>query len=84
MARPYGVRVDGSALRHELDIRGVTGAEVARQAKVAASTVSQALNGRRVHPRTLQAIAAAIAAIEPLPELVKLLTASRAGAPTDG
>jgi transcriptional regulator with XRE-family HTH domain len=75
-ARPYGVRVEGSALRRELDIRGVTAADVARRAKVAASTVSQALNGRRIHPRKLQAIAAALAAIQPLPELVKLLGGS--------
>ena len=82
--RGYGVRVQGSKLRRELDIRGVTGTEVARRAGVAPSTVSQALRDQRVHPRSLQKIAAALAAIAPLPDLVKLLDWDQPGATSDG
>ncbi len=72
-ARPYGVAVQGDRLRREMQIRGLTGSDLARRARVAASTVSQALNDHRVHPRKLQAIVAALVEVEPIPELVKLL-----------
>jgi hypothetical protein len=80
LGRGYGVRVKGDALRREMEIRGVTGGDVARRARVAASTVSQALHGRRVHPRKLQAIVAVLAQIDPIPELVRLID----GAGVDG
>jgi transcriptional regulator with XRE-family HTH domain len=72
-ARPYGVAVQGDRLRREMHIRGLTGSALARRAGVAPSTVSQALNDHRVHPRKLQAIVQALAGVEPIPELVKLL-----------
>ena len=72
-ARPYGVAVRGQRLRHEMHIRGLTGSALAQRAGVAPSTVSQALNDRRVHPSKLQAIVEALARVQPIPELVKLL-----------
>ncbi len=56
-----------------MQIRGLTGAELARLARVAPATVSQAVNDHRVHPRKLQAIVAALAEVAPIPEVVKLL-----------
>ena len=75
--RPYGVSVPGAALRREFHIRGLTAAAVARRAKVAQSTVSQALNDHRVHPRKLLAIVGVLKEVEPIPELVKLLDAEQ-------
>ena len=72
-ARPYGVAVSGKRLRREMHVRGLTGSALAKRAGVAPSTVSQALNDHRVHPSKLQAIVAALAEVEPNPELVKLL-----------
>jgi excisionase family DNA binding protein len=61
-------RVPGDAeeLRHEMEMRGVTGRELARRARVSEATVSHALNGRRIHPAKRHAIVAALYAIEPL------------------
>lgn len=68
----YSVLVDGPRLRHEMRVRGLTAAEVARRARlrgvpVAEATISHALNGRRIHPAKLRAIALVLHDVEPLP-----------------
>jgi hypothetical protein len=65
--RPYGVEVDATELRREMQCRGLTGAELARRAKVSPATISHALNGRRIHPSKLRAIRAALNETEALP-----------------
>ncbi len=69
--RAYGIAVNGRELRQQMQLRGLSGAELARKAKVSAATVSQAVNDRRVHPRKLHAIVAALGSIEPLPGLAQ-------------
>jgi excisionase family DNA binding protein len=49
-----------------MEIRGVTGRELARQARVSEATISHAVNGRRIHPAKRRAIMAALYASEPL------------------
>jgi transcriptional regulator with XRE-family HTH domain len=66
-SRPYGVEVDADELLREMRRLGITGAELARRAKVSPATVSHALNGRRIHPAKLRAIRAALNEIKPVP-----------------
>jgi hypothetical protein len=72
--------VNGVELRRQMQLRGLTAAEVARRAKargqkVAEATISHALNGWRIHPAKLQAIAAVLHEIDPLPGVDELLLA---------
>lgn len=69
--RSYGVAVKGRELLREMRLRGLTGAELARRARVSPATVSQAVNNRRVHPRKLQAIVTALIETEPVPGLAR-------------
>jgi transcriptional regulator with XRE-family HTH domain len=55
------VRARTDVLRRRMQALGLTGAALARKANVAESTVSQARNGRRIHPLKLRAIAKALA-----------------------
>jgi transcriptional regulator with XRE-family HTH domain len=55
------VRLDSGRLRYELDRRAWTNAELAAAAGVSGPTVTAALAGRPVSPRTLRLIAAALA-----------------------
>lgn len=82
---PYSVLVDASALRHQMRVRGLTAAEVARRARrrghpVSEATISHALNHHRIHPAKLRAIAAVLQEAEPLPGVEGLLRAE----PTHG
>jgi transcriptional regulator with XRE-family HTH domain len=85
----YSVRVNGAALRHQMRVRGLTGAELARRAKqrgdaLSQATISHALNGRRIHPSKLRAIAAVLNEAEPLPGVAGLLdTENGVGALTE-
>jgi predicted transcriptional regulator len=65
--RSYGIVINGRELRRQRLIRGLTGADLARRARVAATTVSHAENGRPIHPRKLYAIVAILAEREPIP-----------------
>ncbi len=74
----YSVLVNGAMLRHQMRIRGLTAAEVARRAKqhghrVSEATISHAVNGYRIHPAKLRAIAAVLHEMEPLPGVEVLL-----------
>jgi transcriptional regulator with XRE-family HTH domain len=67
---PFGVRARTDELRRRMQALGLTGAALARKANVAESTVSQARNGRRIHPLKLRAIAKALADVaqaDPIP-----------------
>ena len=66
-ARRFSVAVNSAALRRQMRERGLTGAELARRARVSAATVSHALNGRRIHPAKFRAIAAELHKVEPVP-----------------
>lgn len=86
---PYSVAVDGVELRRQMQLRGLTAAEVARRAKarglkVAEATISHALNGWRIHPAKLQAIATVLHEIEPLPGVNALLLADADRDQADG
>jgi len=82
-ALPYSVAVNAAELRHQMRLRGLTGAEVARRAKtrghkVAEATISHALNGWRIHPAKLRAIAAVLQEVDPLPGVESLVRAEPA------
>lgn len=66
-------RFDAAALRHALVIRGLSGADLARLAKVSHPTVSQALRGRPVAMRSFTAIVRALSQADPLPGSSELL-----------
>lgn len=70
---PFSVVVRVGELRHQMHIRGLTGAELARRAGISAATVSHALNGRRIHPRKLMAMVAALVRVEPMPGIDALV-----------
>ena len=55
-----GVTIDAQRLRRELARRGLTSVELAAMSHVSAATLSHALSGRAVSPRTLRAIASAL------------------------
>lgn len=72
----YGVAMRGDVLREQMQLRGLTSADLARLAgaempfkktSLSPATISHALAGRRLHPRTFRAIAAALAKVEPVP-----------------
>lgn len=75
--RPYSVAVNASELRHQMRVRGLTGATLAKRAGVSAATVSHALNGRRIHPAKLRAIAVELHNTEPMPGIDVLIRSDR-------
>jgi Helix-turn-helix domain len=84
----YSVLVDGAMLRHQMRIRGLTAAEVARRARqrgqcVSEATISHAVNGYRIHPAKLRAIAAVLHDMDPLPGVEVLLQVETASGPAD-
>ena len=54
-------------LRRALALRGMTGADLARESWLTPSTISHALNGRAVSNRTISAVARALARVQPIP-----------------
>lgn len=74
-------RFDPAALRRALALRGLSGADLARLAHLSPPTVSQAVNGRPVAPRTFTAIVRALGTSHPLPGSTELL-ADAAGTST--
>jgi hypothetical protein len=84
----YSVLVNGAMLRHQMRIRGLTAAEVARRARqrgqrVSEATISHAVNGYRIHPAKLRAIAAVLHEMDPLPGVEVLLQAETAAGSAD-
>jgi hypothetical protein len=81
-APPYTVAVNAAELRHQMRLRGLTAGEVTRRAKarghrVSEATISHALNGWRIHPAKLRAIAAVLHDVDPLPGVEGLVLAER-------
>ena len=71
--RGFGVRLNVSRLRREMAYRGLNGAEVAALAGISTATMSAAMQGRSVSPRTLRKIAAALARAPVVPGCSDLL-----------
>ena len=71
--RTYGVAVKGNELRQFRLLRGLTGAELARRARVSPATVSQAEHGRRIHPQKMQSIIGVLSSVEPIEGLATLV-----------
>jgi transcriptional regulator with XRE-family HTH domain len=67
------VRLNAGRLRYELDRRAWTNAELATAAGVSNPTVTAALAGKAVSPRTLRLIARALAAAPALENVEVLL-----------
>jgi transcriptional regulator with XRE-family HTH domain len=78
---PFGVAVNANALRRQMQLRGLTGTALARRARVSEATISHALNGRRIHPAKLRAIADALSQVQPLPGADALVESD---SPADG
>jgi hypothetical protein len=72
-ARLYSVAVNAAELRHQMRVRGLTGAELARRANVSPATISHALNGRRIHPAKFRKIAMELHKAEPMPGVEMLI-----------
>ena len=64
---PFGVAMRGDVLRHQMWLRGLTGADLGRLTGLSDSTISNALAGRRVHPSTFRRIAAHLAKVDVVP-----------------
>lgn len=60
-----GVRLNPVRLRHELAARGLQSVDVARLTGLSAATLSAAMQGRPISPRTLRKIALTLA-LEPI------------------
>jgi len=54
------MKFDGQRLRRELDLRGLTAAAFAILAGLSAPTMTAALNGRAISPRSVLKIASAL------------------------
>jgi hypothetical protein len=72
------MRVRGGELRYQAAIRGWDQRRLAEAAALSQATVSRAMAGGRVHRRTLLALAYALRAQPPLPELTGLMDADEA------
>lgn len=68
-----GARLNPKQLRFEMARRGLSGNELARRAHLSPGTVSQAINGRSVAPRTLDKLAVALLSTEVIAGLDELL-----------
>jgi hypothetical protein len=62
----YAVAVNSDELRYQMHLRGLTGAELARRARVSPATISHALNGRRIHPTKFRKIAVELQRADPM------------------
>lgn len=67
------VRLDAARLRHERDRRAWTNSELASAAGVSNPTVTAALAGRPVSPRTLRLLARALASCPAVENIETLL-----------
>jgi hypothetical protein len=68
-----GVVISAARLRYELARRGWCGCDLARAAGISAPTVSAAIAGRPVAPRTVRRIAQALADASPVDGVDELL-----------
>lgn len=75
------VRLDAARLRRERDRRAWTNAELAAAAGVSNPTVTSALAGRPVSPRTLRLLARALVAAPALADVEVLLPVQEGNRP---
>lgn len=68
-----GARLNPKQVRYEMARRGLSGNELARRAHLSPGTVSQAVNGRPVAPRTPDKIAIALLSTKVIAGLDELL-----------
>jgi transcriptional regulator with XRE-family HTH domain len=68
-----GVKLNPLRLRYELAIRGLRSADIAHVAGISTATMSAAMRGRPVSPRTLRKLAVALARVPPVPGSEDLL-----------
>ena len=72
----FGVRLRADVLNERMQALGLTGAALARKAKVSEATISQARNGHRIHPVKFRAIGKALAELadlDPIPGVEALI-----------
>jgi transcriptional regulator with XRE-family HTH domain len=58
--RETGLRLDSVALRRQMALRGLAGSDLAALARVSAPTITAALAGRSLSPRSARRIAQAL------------------------
>src|SRR5262249_26462446 len=63
-AKAGGLAFDGGVLRRQMHLRGLNNAALAKRTGLSDATISNALAGRSLHPRTFRAIAAALYEVE--------------------
>lgn len=71
-----GLKVNGDELRRQLEIRGLLARDLAELAGLSPASVSHALAGRSISPRTFRAITRALAQTDPAPGAEALLARS--------
>ncbi|MGH7882272.1 MAG: helix-turn-helix domain-containing protein [Candidatus Dormibacteraceae bacterium] len=81
---PASVKVHVNQLRREMYLRGFSGSELARKAGVSQATVSHALNGRRILPAKLRALAAALIKVELIPGIDGFIAPDEEESATEG
>jgi hypothetical protein len=69
-----GVSLDAAQLRHQLAVRGLCAVDLAELARLSPPTVSQALRGRPVSPRSVRALVTALDSVPVLPGHEVLIT----------
>lgn len=69
----WGIRIGPDRLRREMACRGLYCADLARLADLSPATVSAAMQGRPVSPRTLRRVAVALSRVPVVPGSSELL-----------
>ena len=59
----HGIRFNPVALRRQMALRGLSGTDLAAEARISAPTMSAAMAGRSLSPQTVRSIAAALTRI---------------------
>ena len=62
-SRIRGTRFNPTALRRQMALRGLSGADLASEASISAPTMTAALAGRSLSPQTVRSIATALTRI---------------------
>jgi len=73
-----GIKIDHERLNHELTIRGLSHADLARKAALSNPTITSATHGRSVSPYTVGQIAKVLAETPPIDGIANLIGHSAA------
>jgi len=68
-----GIRINHERLKHELAIRGLSHADLARKAALSNPTITAATHGRSVSPYTVSQIAKVLAKTPPIEGIADLI-----------